>query len=212
MKRTLTRLTLAFALAGAPPATTIAADGVYFGVSGGYVEYEDAEEQIDGALADQGLTPVGGLSIDDNDSGKKAYIGYWFNKYVGLEGGIIDLGEVRASGTVTDGATNYTATGTVASDGFTASVLGRVPLHPRFSVFGKAGAYQWDTDFDLGNFSRSDDGTSGLLGIGGEFELGRAGPLWHLRAEWEHFFDVGEKDTTGRSDIDYVSIGIVAYH
>lgn len=124
----------------------------------------------------------------DDSSGFKAFGGYRFNDWVGAQAGYVNLGEFDAE----------EGPGSVEIDGYEASVVGRVPVNPDFYLLGKAGLYVWDLSVNNLPGVKEEDGTEGLVGIGGEFLLpSRIG----LRVEWEKYANVGEED------IDLLSAG-----
>jgi OOP family OmpA-OmpF porin len=44
------------------------------------------------------------------------------------------------------------------------------------------------------------------LGLGGQYNLSKS---VGLRVEWERYFKVGDQDTTGETDVDLISAGVV---
>lgn len=208
MKRTVGGMAIALAVAGAP--VTLAEP-----VPGGTADvaaYHQGESGGEGAWGQPGLAPVTRLGLAGRDRDRTAAIGYWLNRHVGVTGGFIDLDDLGAAGGMTDSGTDFGAGGVEPSGGFTASALGRLPLSQRVSLFGKAGAYQWHTDFEAGDASRFDAGSGGVLGVGAEFQLGRAGALWGVRAEWQRYLDVDERDAADGSDLDFATIGLTAHY
>ena len=79
----------------------------------------------------------------------------------------------------------------------------------QFSLLGKLGFTRWSVDdkFSVGGLSGAakEDGIDLSLGIGAQYAFAKQ---WAGRAEYEVFKNVG-KDTTGKSDIDVLSIGVV---
>lgn len=110
--------------------------------------------------AGSGLTGVETLDSDRSDTGFGITLGWRFSPHLAAEGSFLELGEasyaVGASGQVSD------ATVRVRSAGLLLSVAGTWPLHDKWSLEGRAGAY-------LGkNETRVRGSTSGPLG-GGSF-------------------------------------------
>jgi OmpA-OmpF porin, OOP family len=160
-----------FAVAG-----TAAAQG-YIGAGAGITK---AESDVCAGLS----------NCDDEDTGMKIFGGFKFNPNVGLEASWVDLGEVSAS------VPGGTATGEV--DGFGLAVVGMIPLNEKFGLFGKVGAYMWDSTVSAPGFgSVSDDGTDIMFGGGVNWNLTTR---FGLRAEWERFDIDGD-------NIDFISIG-----
>jgi len=82
----------------------------------------------------------------------------------------------------------------------------------KFALFGKLGLLAWsiDTSATVGGFPAtiSDDGVDSAIGIGLKYDFTeRVG----IRAEWESFIDVGDSATTGESDIDLITVGVVIW-
>ena len=202
MKKLLLILT-ALALTGlSGPAFAQANEGWYAGVSVGSADQKDA------------CTGLGGIgfvgSCDDTDTGWKIFGGLQFNKNWGVEFGFVDLGESTANGTVFGAP----ATAKAEIDGFTVFGTGTVPLGEaqKFALFGKLGLLAWsiDTSATVGGFPAtiSDDGVDSAIGIGLKYDFTeRVG----IRAEWESFIDVGDSATTGESDIDLITVGVVIW-
>ena len=163
-----------FAVAG-----TAAAQG-YIGAGAGLTTMDLCDD----------LGGIGLTSCDDKDTGMKIFGGFKFNQNLGLEASWVDLGEVSATGP------GGTATGEV--DGFGLAVMGMIPLNEKFGLFGKVGAYMWDSTVSAPGFgSVSDDGTDIMFGAGVNWNLTTH---FGLRAEWERFDIDGD-------DIDFISIG-----
>ena len=76
--RIFTLVLLAITLALAPGASAFAEDGFYAGVGVGQATIEIDDSDID---------------FDQDDFGWKAFAGYRFMPYFGIEGGYVDLGE-----------------------------------------------------------------------------------------------------------------------
>jgi OmpA-OmpF porin, OOP family len=147
-------------------------------------------------------------AADDSDTGFKVYGGYQFTPNLAVEFGYVDLGEVTASGT--DSFLGTTSV-LIEASGFTLAAVGTIPLGDRFGLLGKAGFFRWDVDASatssvFGSASDNETGTDLFLGFGGFMNLGKN---LSLRVEWERFMDVGDEDTTGSTDVDLLSAGIV---
>ena len=128
--------------------------------------------------AGAGNADVNGSAFED-DRGVKLFAGYHFNEHLALEGGYVDLGEFDVE--ARPGSS-------VEIDGFQFVAVGIIPIKEKFSVFGKAGAYAWDADGELGDYQ----GTVFTFGVGVTY----AGKV-AVRVEWERF------------DIDLLSVSVV---
>ncbi|SCZ67080.1 outer membrane beta-barrel protein [Thiohalomonas denitrificans] len=125
----------------------------------------------------------------DEEWGGKLFGGYQHNRWLGFQLGYAYLGEYEANG------------GDVEVDGFELAALGHYPITPTTSVFGKVGAFAWDTSVDGTGVPVSDDsGTDATLGLGAEYSVTEQ---VGVRLEIERFMDVGDED------IDAISLGVV---
>ncbi len=103
-----------------------------------------------------------------------------------------------------------TGSAKLSVDGFTAALVGKLPIQSGFSVFGKLGMIAWDADLDenvqaLG-LSQTDtfgeDGTDPYYGIGAEYEVERI----LMRAEFERY-DISDSGEDFEIDLISASIG-----
>jgi OmpA-OmpF porin, OOP family len=189
----------------------VAADqGGYVGFAIGQSRAKVDQGEIDSSLASIGLGSS--TSVDDTDIGFKVYAGYQFNKNFAIEGGYTDFGKSTSHSVITSGGSG-TADGEWKAWSIDLSALGILPLNEKFSLFGRGGLSLWNLDFTLtangpggtASASESKSGVSPLLGIGATYSFTQQ---LALRAELERHFSVGDSDTTGKSDIDLISIGL----
>lgn len=134
---------------------------------------------------------AGQISIKDVDgstTGYKGFLGASFNRFLGIEAGYIDGGSASASQYDPYGGVSAYGTETARAAQF--SLMGRIPLTPYFSLFGRAGGLYWRDDVNVaaydyyGNaygYAASSTGTAFDWGGGGEAYLGH----FALRAEFE---------------------------
>jgi OOP family OmpA-OmpF porin len=184
--------------------------GGYVGIAAGQSRADVDQGEIDSAFGSLGLGSR--TSTDETDFGFKVYGGYQFNQNFAVEGGYTHLGKAKSHSVITSGGSG-TADGEWKSYSIDVSALGILPLGNQFSLFGRAGVSLWDVQFDLtangsggsASTSESENGVSPLLGIGGMINLSSN---WSARAEFERHFSVGKSDTTGKSDIDLISVGL----
>ena len=103
--------------------------------------------------------------------------------------------------------------GEVKSRAVFVDAVGILPLTPEFSMFGKVGAAYARTKATasatfLGARESDSDSDSEYVpkaGFGAEYALTKTVAL---RAEYERYFDVGDEDKTGESDVDFWSVGL----
>jgi OOP family OmpA-OmpF porin len=183
--------------------------GWYGGISAG-----QSSADVDAS----GLTVLGATasstSVEDTDTGFKVYGGYRFNRNLAVEAGWADLGAFSATRRVTAPATGSIKAETKVS-GLFGQVVGIIPVAERFSVFGTAGLYANEVKttistsgavVPLGATSASNSDANLKVGVGAGYDFT---DKFGVRVEWERFFDLGDDSVGGKSDVDFVSIGLV---
>ncbi len=153
----------------------------YVGLSGGQSEYDIR-------------SGTGGFGFDDSDTAWKVYSGGYFNPYLGMELGYINMGKAERIG------------GSTKAQGLNLSLVGRAPLNEQFDVFGKIGTTYGRTrtsgNSGFGVTTGKDDGFGLSYGAGVRWAFN---PQWAAVLEWErhrfHFAD-------GKSDVDMTSVGV----
>jgi OmpA-OmpF porin, OOP family len=151
---------------------------------------------VGGTDSEVNASPIVG-SKDNKDTAWKAFGGYQFNRYLGIEAGYIDLG--RASVVGPAGSASFD------SQAWQASVVGSVPFANQFAVTGKLGIARTDTD-TVGNVGAtpvlaSDHNTDPTYGLGLRYDINKT---FAVRGEWERFRS--SSGSFGKSDIDVYSI------
>lgn len=143
-----------------------------------------------------------GASTDDSDTAYKLYAGYQFNPNFAIEAGYVDFGEFTAS--ASNGVDSAKAS--LKVDGFTAALVGKLPIDGGFGIYGKLGMIAWDADAKidgtLGSGSGSTDGTDPFYGVGAEFVADQI----VVRAEYERF-DLSESGEDFKTDLLSASVG-----
>ena len=107
-----------------------------------------------------------------------------------------------------------TVSATIKNSGVTLDAVGILPLQNNFSVFGKVGAYYNETKTDCAAAgalacvrpSAKATETDLKLGLGLQYDFTKT---IGARLEWEHFRNVGDRNTTGEGNINLYSVGIV---
>jgi len=100
-------------------------------------------------------------SFDASDTTFKAFAGFRFLKFLGVEGGYVDFGSLED--------TNAGTSTTVEGNAYDLFAVGVLPIGKHFELFGKFGVFQWDRDSDsdgLLSGSDSDSGTDPVWGAG----------------------------------------------
>jgi len=161
-------------------------------------------------LVDLGATGVSS-SVDKKDTAWKLGVGYQLSPNFAVEAGYVALGKVSNKARGTGGAD--TANAEYKSSALGLSALGMLPINTDFSVFAKAGVAHTKitakADLTVGGASASDSAKKRefvpVFGLGAEYKLTQAVAV---RAEYERYFKVGDKNTTGESDVDFLSLGV----
>jgi OOP family OmpA-OmpF porin len=115
-------------------------------------------------------------NYDDEDVAFSVFAGYQFNRYLGLEAGYADFGELKPRG---EGDR-------LEADSAYLTLVGTLPITERFSAYAKAGVHRWDLDTALPGLtgSRDDNSTDPTYGIGVQY---RFNDLFSLRGEYSRF-------------------------
>ncbi len=144
-------------------------------------------------------------SCDDKDVAWKVFGGARFDPMWGAEVAYNKLGSSTATGTTSGSSAGLDN----ALNGISVAGIGYLPVTDNIEAFGKAGAIFWEretTQADNGKSSTSKaDGSSPLLGGGAQYQLN---DNLHLRAEWEHMFNIGS-DSDYETDADLYSLGLM---
>ncbi len=179
-------------------------------VTGGNAELLDSGAPARAAadLATAAGGSAGAVAIDDSDRSWTVGFGYDTHRFVAVEFAYSDLGRFPLTLPVNGspiGGEFQARTATAAMLPYTD--LGGVRL------FGRLGLGYWETETRLAGgviaAPIEDNGTSPVYGLGADFTLGRYGYRWKARLEWSRHLDVGETATTGRSDVERFSLGLV---
>ena len=200
-------LLLASAHAQVPPT------GPYVGLGLGRVHAADVQDgAINQALQGQGLA-VRTTGADSNDTGWKLLLGYRFGPHLAVEGGYAQLGRFRFHGQTTSDPGIVDAT--LKVDDWNLFLVGLLPVSEQWDLFGKLGTGHWRARLSAsGSFggqaahAASSSGQSAIGGLGAQY---RINTLWSARAEWERYRHVGSPTVSGRTDIDFWSVGL-HYH
>lgn len=195
------------------PGLAAAEDGFYAGVGAGFSD-------IEGKLDKLGMLPVTGDSIlnqdfDDNTFTWKAFAGYGFLDYFGLEVAYIDFGDAESDACFTESppagfqCEDRVWKTEVDLTGWEFSFMGIAPFSERWQAFAKAGVIVWDADMtsidqvaappgrpvtassSAGIVNKSDDGTDLAVGAGLNY---KATDQILVRGEFQ-WFDMGDFDT-----------------
>ena len=225
MKKTIAAAAL-FALS-LPAAAQWSMSGWYAGVGAGQVRTDEElvknrESTITGVVANLRT------SFDDKDSSWKAFLGYRVTDWLAIEVNYASLGEHSTNTQFIGGDPPGDAQVIITREvqGYGIDAVLSAPLSPRFSVFGRVGAFRADLDATAqlgGNVeftggqgetfrATSQNETITRYGAGMDFGIS---PNLAARLEWERYskvgkkFSVGSSGTTGEADMDNVSLSVV---
>jgi OOP family OmpA-OmpF porin len=170
------------ALALAVSANTAgASDGFYLGAGAGQATIEIDDNEVD---------------FDQDDFGWKAFAGYRFGSYFGVEGGYVSLGEPDDTVLGVDIE--------VDADGWDLFAVGFWPIGTRWDLFGKVGFIAWSADvkgsFEGISVSDDQDGEDLAFGLGVGWNMN---DHFSFRGEWE-YFDIDDTD-----EVYMLSVGAV---
>jgi opacity protein-like surface antigen len=185
-----TRALRAVALASllAPPGVALSQD-----IPGWYIGFGIGQSKFNG-----GCDSLPGATCDDTDTGGKFLGGYQFSKNFDLELAYADLGQAKS--------TSPAGTTTLGTKGFEAAGVGMLPLGGGFSALARAGLFRWNVDLKSPTASADASGTDLTYGFGVKFDFNRD---FSVRAEWQRYKDVGDQNTTGQGNIDFIGASLV---
>lgn len=140
-------------------------DGWYAGLGIGQSSYNDVDED----------------SANTRTEGWKVYAGYQFNKYLGVEGGYVNLNDMTG--------TKGTVRTNIDTDAWALSAVLSYPVTDKISVMGKAGVAYMLADVSTKNGSAltvttGDDGYEPTYGLGVKYAVF---DNLDLRAEWDRY-------------------------
>jgi opacity protein-like surface antigen len=222
-KRVLAAAAMVAALAGAGIASSAHAAQIGFYIGGQYGQgsKESSIQDFD-VFAQQnydqfGFTVESGTStLDDSDAGYGFIAGYRFTPHLAVEGGYLDLGNLKyrsrvngnIGGVPSDGAFNVDS----ETSGIAVSALGVWPLSYRWEVYGRGGVLFASNTASLfyadiqgparGEFS--ENSIDALVGVGTSLTFLE---IYDFRLEYQRVFDAGD-EATAEGDVDMVSLGI----
>jgi OmpA-OmpF porin, OOP family len=172
--------------------------GFYVGGGVGQSTFGNFSNNVCSNLTNQGATVAG---CDDKGFAYKAYAGYQFIRYFGVEVGYANFGKAQATVTAPgNGTVDYKSQGV-----FVEGVV-FVPIYNRWTFLLKGGVLGWKTNLDNGGLalpSQSSTGASGMWGGGFQYMITDA---FGMRAEYEYYNSVGDNATTSASHIKVISL------
>jgi OOP family OmpA-OmpF porin len=209
------------AMTGLAPSAEAAQIGFYIGGQYGQSSKDAVIRDFD-VYAQQnydlfGLTvESGSSSLDDSDSGYGFVAGYRFTPHLAVEGGYLNIGNLKYRSRVDGNIDGVPSNGVFNVDsetsGIAVSALGVYPLSYRWEVYGRAGVlfasntatlyYEDIVGAARGEFS--ENSIDGLAGIGTSLSFLE---IYDFRVEYQRVFDAGD-EATGEGDVDMISVGV----
>jgi OOP family OmpA-OmpF porin len=180
----------------------------YGGASLGEARARIDQERITARLRADGLD-VTSFKTDERSVSGRLFGGYQFNRNLGLEAGVFDLGRYSfAARTAPDGSLD----GRIRLQGLSLDLVGTLPLGERFSLLGRVGAQvAWARDrfnasgaVGVTNPNPRERATNPKVGVGLQYELNRN---LLIRGEAERY---RVNDAVGnRGDVNVFSVSLV---
>jgi OmpA-OmpF porin, OOP family len=166
--------------------------GWYIGIGIGQSKYRGACDDVSGP----------GVTCKETDTAGKILGGYQLSRNFALELGYADLGQAKAT-------LSGSGSATIGTKGFELTGIGMLPLGDRFSLLARAGLFHWNVDAKDGTGligSATASGTDLTFGFGAKFDFTKD---FAIRGEWQRYKDVGDSNTTGQGDIDFIGASLV---
>lgn len=198
-------ITLLMAACSAP----ILADNMYVVGAFGSTSADLRKSEFDSTITAAGVLGLNS-SVDDSDFGYKIQFGYQLDPYVAIEGGYVNLGQANYSASYTGG----TAKAEFKSSGWNVAAVVRAPIYQGLSAFGKFGTIYANVQSDIvatgsGRSATASPETSEwkpMWGVGASYDINK---VVGIRLEYEQFINLGNKNSTGTSDVTLISTGLV---
>lgn len=161
------------------------------------------------------------VGTDDSDIGYQAAFGYRFARFIALELGLVQYGELTSELTADvdlgDGNGFVPARFEYAFKvgGPLISAVGILPLGEKFELYGRLGFLFSSVEREFSSringqrglsYSASGDSQDVVYGVGVNFNINQA---YAIRAEYQILDDVGESGRTGTESLDFASIGMI---
>lgn len=138
---------------------------------------------------------VGGFPADQRKNSYNIYGGAYFSEYFGVQLGYTDFDRISRAG------------GTTYANGFTASLVGRVPLSPSFNLLGRLGTTYSRTDVSSSPASGITPGKESSwgasYGVGAEYNFN---PSWSAVLQYDEYRM--KFAGTGRDKVNVTSLGV----
>ena len=162
------------------------------------------------------------VGTEDSDLGFQAAFGYRFARYIAMELGLVQYGELTSELTAdvdlpedTEGFVPARFDYAFKVGGPLISAVGILPLGDKFEVYGRVGFLFASVEREFTSringqrglsYSANGDSQDLVYGVGMNFNINQA---YAIRAEYQILDDVGEDGRTGTESLDFMSIGMI---
>lgn len=162
------------------------------------------------------------VGTDDSDIGYQASFGYRFSRYIALELGLVQYGELASQLTADVDLPDDTLGFVPARfeyafkvGGPLISAVGILPVGQKFELYGRVGMLFASVEREFTSringqrglsFSASGDSQDVVYGVGAAFNINQ---VYAIRAEYQLLNDAGQANRTGTEDLDFMSIGMI---
>ena len=207
--RNLSAITLAaLAVLGSAPALAQSESYSYGGVALGQSRGQIDEGRISSRLIPPGV-PITGQQTDERGTAWKAFGGYQFNRYIGVEAGYFNLGSLDFTTTTTPAGQLL---GRTKVQGLNLDLIGYLPLTDKLSAMGRVGGQYARTRGDytgsgaVGSFSNTPSERRGDIkaGLGLQYAFS---PSFLMRGEVERY-RIGDA-MGGRDHVNTYTVSLV---
>jgi OOP family OmpA-OmpF porin len=174
----------------------------YGGIGAGQAQSKIDNDQISSTLIG---APATSITNDKSDTAYKAFGGYQFNQYLGMEAGYFNLGEFGFKSTAPAG----TLDGRIKVDGMNIDLVGTMPVNDQLSVLGRIGVHNARTreaftgTVVLNNPNTENKDTNYKAGIGFSYKFSQS---MNLRGELERYRINDAMDNKGYINVASLSL------
>ena len=153
---------------------------------------------IDKAALDDAIGSTSS-SVDDKGTGFKIAGGWRLHRNFAAEVGYTDLGKASYTSSAPEARADFKASGV------TAAAVGILPLNDKFSLLAKIGLMNAKVKLEGAGGSATDTSLKNTYGFGATYAFTQK---LGVRAEYERFAKLGNRDKTGEADVDLISVGV----
>lgn len=184
----------------------------YVGATGGTSKSKLNADGLNVQFLDLGFT-ASRTQTDDNDSSARVFGGYQINRYLAVEAGYADLGELSFGAVVQPMGS---LTKRIKTSGYDLSALVMYPVTDRFNVFARAGAARLERKSSflttgsvelLSAIIANDKTTQNKTTFGAGVTFGITKNIW-MRAEYAQYRRFQDELLEGNQKIENYMLGV----